>query len=316
MSTTTQQPRNFQTETSHQSSSAVFKTFKSKKLDKTDEYQLFGILATEGQNSNQGQDALTRLILDNEHLVKSVVKSAIRLFPGGMIFHEDMAQAAQIGLIEAINRFDITKGKRFAIYAKSWIWKYVLEEMATLSSMFSLPDKFYSVRKRLNDAQLELSATDEFGKWIYDPVELANHTKMTTERVESILTAPTINELLMQTNEDGDPEDSIDLLADEKPSTEEKINFILLREKIKQLLLTALSPKDYEIIARHFGFNDFDEQTHEEIARYIGVSTATVRGSLATITDKLPLLFLKNGIALESLFLKVGERNINYKGVI
>ena len=66
--------------------------------------------------------AKEKLILSNIPFVAYCAKS----FRGKGVSYEDLISEGTIGLIEAVNRFDYTKGFRLLTYSKFWIHRYLI----------------------------------------------------------------------------------------------------------------------------------------------------------------------------------------------
>jgi RNA polymerase primary sigma factor len=70
------------------------------------------------------------------------------------LFFEDLISVGNIGLIKAIDKFDSTRGCRFATYAYNWIWQAINREIMNKSREISIPcheqEKIMSRLKKLN----------------------------------------------------------------------------------------------------------------------------------------------------------------------
>lgn len=84
-------------------------------LSKEEEKQLFI------KKMNGDEQARTKLILHNYRLILSITNK----YSKSDIF-EDLNQAGYIGLITAIDNFDVSRDLKFSTYAYKWIIKYVL----------------------------------------------------------------------------------------------------------------------------------------------------------------------------------------------
>ena len=79
------------------------------------------------EGSKQGrQDSIEKLITHNQRLV---AKTAYRFFYSrrcGDLEVDDLIQYGNMGLYEAIKRFDLSKNVRFSTYATYWIRQYIM----------------------------------------------------------------------------------------------------------------------------------------------------------------------------------------------
>ncbi len=65
--------------------------------------------------------AREKLIVSNIPFVRSLAKS----FRGYGVGTEDLVAEGILGLVEAVDRFDYSRGFRLITYAKSWIWMFM-----------------------------------------------------------------------------------------------------------------------------------------------------------------------------------------------
>ena len=78
-------------------------------------------------------DARTRLILDHRGLVRNIAKMVGRRIPRSAdVMLDDLCQEGMIGLIQAADRFDATKGKKFTSYAGTRINGAILDYLRRL----------------------------------------------------------------------------------------------------------------------------------------------------------------------------------------
>jgi RNA polymerase primary sigma factor len=82
-----------------------------------------------------GRDARQRLIQANLRLVVSIAKK----YSGYGLPMMDLIQEGNLGLIRALEKFDYTRGHRFATYATWWIRQGVTRAVANQSYFISLP---------------------------------------------------------------------------------------------------------------------------------------------------------------------------------
>ena len=87
---------------------------------------------------NQGdEDAFRKLIESNLRFVVAMAKKYAR---SGYPLHE-LINEGNLGLIEAVSRFDPERGVRFITYASWWIRQAILAAIAHHGHVFRLPPK-------------------------------------------------------------------------------------------------------------------------------------------------------------------------------
>lgn len=93
------------------------------------------------------RDATARLIEVCRPLVFGVAKSFGYKQRNSWQWEDDVAQAAAIGVIDAANRYDSTKG-RFSVHAYNYIRKYILEHYITDRTIPGVPGGGFSANHR------------------------------------------------------------------------------------------------------------------------------------------------------------------------
>ncbi len=100
-----------------------------------------------------GKDSIEKLVCSN---LAFVVKAA-REFTSFGVPLDDLINAGNLGLVEAVQRYDASRGTRFITYAVWWVRKAILRELEEQIRLVRIPD--YRMRKigEIRDADKELS---------------------------------------------------------------------------------------------------------------------------------------------------------------
>jgi RNA polymerase sigma-B factor len=217
-----------------------------------------------------------RLIAMNLHLVEYLA----RKFAGRGEPLEDLLQVGYIGLIKAIDRYDVERGVEFSTYATPTI-------VGELKRYFR--DKGWAIRipRRLQMKDLELNqAVDELTQKLHrSPTlsELAEHMGMTTEEVVEILeSSHAVNYLSLDNLYSGEQEDRgfslLDYLGDEDS------DFSLAEDRdALEKIIAQLSEREQRVIYMRF----FQGMTQLEIARELNISQMHVSRLIRKILDKM-----------------------------
>ncbi|MGQ9461792.1 MAG: sigma-70 family RNA polymerase sigma factor [Candidatus Fervidibacter sp.] len=217
-----------------------------------------------------GEEARQIMIESNLRLVVSIA----RKYRGYGVPLNDLIQEGNIGLIQAVDRFNWRKGTRFSTCATLWIRQAVIRAIQAQSQLVKLPTRISEQLHKLNRAREIL--TQELGR---EPSaqELARFMRMPRTQVEELLNYP---HQVSSLDEPVDSEEKVTLLdAIEDTSSlnpEEEMIQRALREHIDHALNEL--PENYRtIIKLRYGLEDGQPHTYEEIGRRLGLSRQRVK---------------------------------------
>lgn len=207
------------------------------------------------------KEARDQLVLDNLGLIWSIV----RRFQGRGYEMEDLFQIGSIGLIKAIDKFDLTYEVRFSTYAVPMITgeiKRFLRDDGMIKVSRSLKEmgiRAKSVRESLTCA-LGREPTVE---------EIAREMGASKEEVAASIEAGAEVESLYKTIQKQDDNNLclMDRIEDENQDQERLLNHMVLEELIGQL-----EGKEREIILRRY----YQNQTQTEVAKALNISQVQV----------------------------------------
>lgn len=210
---------------------------------------------------NGDRDARDTLVSENMGLVYS----SARKYAGRGYDIEDIIQIGVIGLIKAIDRFDITIDVRFSTYAVIMIIgeiKRFLRDDGMVKISRSIKENGIKIKK----AREELSNI-----LMREPTveELAENSGVQAEDVivaqEAMQEVESIHKTVYQS--DGNEVYLIDRISDSNDQLEGLIDNMLLRD-----LLEGLNEEERNLIKMRY----FDERTQTEIAKELGISQVQV----------------------------------------
>ncbi|WP_371530540.1 RNA polymerase sigma factor SigF [Streptomyces sp. NBC_01283] len=236
----------------------------------------FTRLATLEEGTPEYQYARNTLVEMNMSLVR---------YAAGRFRHrsddmEDIVQVGTIGLIKAIDRFELSREVQFATFAVPYI-------VGEIKRFFRDTSWAVHVPRRLQEARVELAkATDELSTRLgRSPKvsELAELMDLTEEEViEARMAANGYNSTSLDATVHGDRDDSEAALADfigaEDPAMELVEDFHALSP-----LLAQLDERDRQILRLRF----VDELTQSQIGERLGVSQMHVSRLLSRTLARL-----------------------------
>lgn len=215
-------------------------------------------LLSEMKNGNK--DAKEKLILANMRLVLSVIKK----FNAANVCKDDLFQAGCIGLIKAVENFDLSVGVKFSTYAVPMIIGEVKRHLRTRNSMRiprSIRDTAYKVLKTRNQLEREHEETSA--------EEIAKRLDIRAAEVAYALDAISDTVSLYEPvySKEGDTLLIMDQLADDFNTVERWTENAAL-----ETALNTLGERERKIIYSRY----YEGKTQTEISQEIGLSQAQV----------------------------------------
>lgn len=213
-------------------------------------------------------DDRSLLIQDNMPLVELVVQRMIPQVPSFMT-KEDMISAAMVGLIDAANKFDPTKGVKFKTFAEYRVRGAILDEMRKLDWFSrSMRDKQNQLTQTMLRLERRLGRSpDEDEMAIEMSLPLDEYRAMLTE--VSHLGCVSLHETLDHSEDGRSFLENLEAVGGPVP------NELLEKQEMSRLmaeLLEELSEKERHVIALYY----YEELTQKEIAEIIGVSEGRI----------------------------------------
>ncbi len=214
------------------------------------------------QMAHEGdKTARDRLVVENMGLIWSIV----RRFDRRGYEMEDLFQIGSIGLMKAVDHFDLTLGLKFSTYAVPMITGEIKRFLRD-DGMIKVSRSLKELGIRVNGARQELS-----GKLGRDPTvdELAQALGESREQIAaSIESAAEVESLYRPIGYQDEPGGClIDRIPEENEEQEKLLNVMVLRD-----LVSGLEKRDRDIIMRRY----FDNQTQSQVAKELHISQVQV----------------------------------------
>ncbi|MCZ4125265.1 RNA polymerase sigma factor SigF [Streptomyces sp. H39-S7] len=235
----------------------------------------FDQLQTLDEGTPEHQYARNTLI----ELNMALVKFAARRFRNRSEPFEDIVQVGTIGLIKAIDRFDLSREVEFPTFAVPYIVGEIKRFFRDTSWAVHVPRRLQEMRLALAKAIDDLSARLDRSP---TTAELAAHLDLTAEEVVDGLMASngyTAGSLDMPASEDDERGGGLaDRLGDLDPAMAGVENLQTLKP-----LLAQLNDRDRRILQMRFG----EELTQAQIGEVLGVSQMHVSRLLSSVLARL-----------------------------
>jgi RNA polymerase primary sigma factor len=222
------------------------------------------------QIKEKARQARKRMVQANLRLVVSVAKGHIDW--GVPLL--DLIQEGNIGLMQAVRKFDHRRGCKFSTYAIPWIWQAINRAANEQGRIVHLPGHVVDDLTKLSRARNNLA--QKFGRQPTEK-ELASETGLPFKKVESLLKVMSGVPVSLDTPVGEDGSEIGDFIPDQTVvQPEEQSNASLLREELNKTL-ESLTPRERRVIELRFGLGNEYCRTLVEVGTELGLSKERIR---------------------------------------
>ena len=216
--------------------------------------------------------------------LRLVLKIANRYRDCGLAYL-DLVSEGNLGLMRAIETYDINLGYKFSTYAYGWIRQAISRGLNNTGKTIRIPVHFLENMNKLSRTRMKL-----VNKLGYEPSieEVSKESGLTLQQIKDIDQIKYNQEILSLEKPINDEEDN--QLGDIVPAQfnlEDEIVKMDTAERIRNLVDQCLTERERTIIAKRFGLDDNINHTLGEIGEEFHITRERVRQIEATALRKL-----------------------------
>ncbi|HEY1375880.1 MAG TPA: RNA polymerase sigma factor RpoD/SigA [Gemmataceae bacterium] len=218
-----------------------------------------------------------RLASANIRLAAHVAKR----FRHHALSYADLLQEAVCGLMQAIDRFDVSHGTRLATYATWWIRQTLQIAVARQSHLVSLSPHHL---QELGLLQQESEALAHGGKHLPSPQELAHRTGSSLEHLTHLQTATRTPVSLNAVLDDDSDFKLTEAMPDNQSNILQQCNE---RQEALSFLMENLRPRERKVLDLRFGLTGNGTHSLRQIGHLLRISKERVRQIQNRALEKL-----------------------------
>ncbi len=217
------------------------------------------------------QDAKDKLIQANLRFVVNVAKK----YQNQGLTLSDLISEGNLGLITAVDKFDVEKGYHFISYAVWWIKQSILKAICEKSRMIRLPLNRANELLQIEKVKREIGSNKDGEA---DIEEIADFLDMDKSRINDLINASKeFVSLETPLSSDKDANTISDLMEDTKGADPEEVLIDrTLQESIEDVLST-LTEKESNVIKYRFGLNGERPHSLKEIGDKYNLTKERIR---------------------------------------
>jgi len=224
------------------------------------------------KNARDGsQDAKDKIIQANLRFVVNVAKK----YQNQGLTLSDLISEGNLGLITAVDKFDVDKGYHFISYAVWWIKQSILKAICEKSRMIRLPLNRANELLQIEKVKREIGSNKDGEA---DIEEIADFLDMDKSRINDLINASKeFVSLETPLSSDKDANTISDLMEDTKGADPEEVLIDQTLQDSIENVLSTLTAKESNVIRYRFGLNGERPHSLKEIGDKYNLTKERIR---------------------------------------
>jgi RNA polymerase primary sigma factor len=202
----------------------------------------------------------------------------------------DLIEEGNLGLMRAVEKFDVGMGNKLSTYAAWWIRQFILRALANQGKIIRIP--VYMMEKILKIHKKEAELTQKHGRPVR-PEEIAKALRMPIAKVRELLEMDKKPRSLYAPIDGEGVDELIKVIEDvDSIPPSEGISDEVTRNNIADLL-DQLSAREASVLKMRFGLRNSNPRTLTAIGKKYGVTRERVRQIQEAGLRKLKVLLVE-----------------------
>ncbi len=218
----------------------------------------------------QAAEARARMIQANLRLVISVAKQ----FRNRGLPMEDLIEEGNVGLVNAVDRFDPEVGSRFSTYGSYWIDQAIRRAVLNSGQMIHIPSYLIEQIGHMKLAMRELA--EKLGR---EPslAEVAAHLQISDRKAARISQAIHACTCPSQATADESGGSVTDTLPDRRTPSPHDAVFTKSDENFVSSILSRITEREAKVLQMRYGLSNGRKMTLKQIGAAVGLTRERVR---------------------------------------